>query len=65
MFFQYPDVPGTELGPEALIRNRMTKLGALGAHRQVRGVGGWGRHASNSCNTVQFSHSVVSDSATP
>ena len=40
MFFQYPEVPGTELGPEALIRNRMTKLGALGAHRQVHGVGG-------------------------
>ena len=55
MFFQYLDVPGTELGPEALIRNRMTKLCALGAHRQVRGVGGWGRHVSNSYSTAQFS----------
>ena len=70
MFFQYLDVPGTELSPEALIRNRMTKLCALGAHRQVCGVGGWGRHVSNSYSTVQFSSvqfscSVVSNSLQP
>lgn len=53
-------MPGTELDPGALIRNGMTELRALGAHRQVCGVGGWGRQASISYNTTVNIDGVLS-----